>query len=165
MSRWDEHLEEVRCHCDEDGDGHPLAAARCTATVKAGTYTPVPHPSVTTEGGIGMRSLATYGTCPECRRRIRVVRIETRGTWGKVLPRLPGETKAAYRRRKLAEFGTGGETVGPLLQVAPGMAPHPHAGGECAGTGRVPIETRYAPGQRLADRQRANGDDSVRTTS
>ncbi len=166
MSRRDEHLDEVLCFCHgiEQASGHPLGTEGCTATVKAGSYTPTPHPSVTTESGSGMKALATYGTCPECRRRIRVVRIETRGAWGKVLPRLPGETKAAYRRRKLVEFGEGGETVGPLLQIAPAMAPHRHAGGECLGTGRVPTETRYTPGRRLADWQRANGD-AVRTAS
>lgn len=41
MSRRDEHLDEVLCHCDgDDRRGHPLAAARCTAKVRPAAYGP-----------------------------------------------------------------------------------------------------------------------------
>lgn len=138
MSARDAHLADVLCHCGGDDRGHPLADERCTETVKAGTYAPAPHPSVVGELG-GMRAQVTHGTCPECKRRTRVVRIETR-------VHTPGMNTSR---------------PGALAQIAPGMAPHRHAGTDCPGAGRVPAETKYKPGRVLAELKRELGANAV----
>lgn len=152
MSPRDGHLAELRCHCDDTADGHPLGETGCTNDVEMKAR-PLPAWGSGLVGGIGYGrpTGATYGTCRKCGQRVQVVRIETRDTWERACPRLPGESKAAHHRRKVAKFGHGGAR-GPLLQIHPGMAPHRHAGQDCPGTGLVPAETRYTPGRRLAER-------------
>lgn len=127
-------LADLRCHCAAtDGpDGHALDTEGCESDVKAGTYRDGwcsrDHRDV-------VRFCTTChsparGTCPSCRKQVQVRQIETRGL---VLGR-SGEAKR-----------------GSLLQVAPGMAPHRHAGKPCSGAGQPPVETRYTPGRELGD--------------
>lgn len=138
-------FDAILCHCGNDQAGHVPGADGCAeAPVRAGRngddwcsrdhsyHCPTCHP-------------APHGGCPVCRKRIKVVRIETRGAppahrWARD-PRAPKR--------------------GPLLQVQPGIGPHRHAGQDCPGAGQVPAETRYTPGRELASWISVNGDESV----
>ena len=157
MSARDQHLDAILCHCGGDEGGHPIAAARCSAEVeiKAGARKNLGWCSCDHRYGVCGCHGSIYGTCRECGQRVKVVKVETRGTWD-VFPRLPGETKASYDRRRVDEFGHA-RARGPLLQVMPAIAPHR----DCPGAGQPPAETRYTPGRLLAEWVKANGDESV----
>lgn len=153
----------ILCHCGGDADGHVPGADECSEVpIKAGHYCrPWPESAVSEYGRPATAHLvAARGTCPVCGKRVKVVRIETHGTWGQACPRLPGESKAADERRRVAKFGKAG-TRGPLLQVQPGIGPHKHSGRDCPGAGQVPAETRYTPGRELASWIHVHGDESV----
>ena len=147
------------CHCDQTGhlpaDGHPLGTPGCASEVKAGARENLGWCSRDHYYSVCSCHGSVYGTCRECGRRVKVVKVETRGTWD-VFPRLPGETKAGYDRRRVDKFGHAG-VRGPLLQVMPAIAPHR----DCPGAGQPPAETRYAPGRLLAEWVKANGDERL----
>lgn len=128
-----DRLEGILCHCDQtEGlpqDGHELGTPGCASEIKPGRYgddwCSLDH------GGSPVHTKchgSARGTCPECGKKFRVVRIEMRDhANGKVI------------------YGA----------AAPGMAPHKAAGQECPGTGRVPTETTFTAGRALAEWQAA----------
>ncbi len=168
MSPRDGHLAELRCHCDDTADGHPLDAEGCTSEVEVkarplptwgskGVFCPEDHYS----GVHGCHGPA-FGTCPVCGKRVKVLRIETRGDRSADLARRADEDDYAFlvRRNELRDQMKKSPR-GPLLQIHPGMAPHRHAGQDCPGAGQVPAETHYTPGRLLAEWTAKNGDQSV----
>lgn len=118
-------LETLLCHCEIDDSGHSLGTPGCSSEIKQGRYN-----DGWCELDHGSEPLHTKchgsarGTCPECGKKIKVVRIEMRD-----------------------------HANGRLLYGAatPGMAPHKLAGKECPGTGRVPTETTFTPGYALRE--------------
>lgn len=126
-------LEGVLCHCDQtDGlpqDGHELGTPGCLSVIRPGRY----GDGWCTKNHYGLTNCpkchgSAQGTCPECGKQLRVVRIEMRDhAGGKVI------------------YGA----------AAPGMAPHKSAGQECPGTGRVPTETAFTSGRALYEWQAA----------
>jgi hypothetical protein len=117
-------LETLLCHCDQTEflpqDGHPLGTPGCSSQIKQVTRTN----ALCQRDHYGIASCPNChsparGTCPECGKNARVVRIEMRDqATGRVL------------------YGA----------ATPGMAPHRVGGQECPGTGRVPAETTFTPG-------------------
>ena len=172
-------IDAILCHCDDDEVGHEPGADGCAEqAIKASTHY---CRSSTAPGKYGVTAAnfdrtapgwcsrdhygvcschgSIYGTCRECGRRVKVVKVETRGTWD-AFPRLPGETKATYDRRREAKFGESG-VRGPLLQVMPAIAPHRFTDQDCPGAGQPPAQTRYTPGRLLAVWVKANGDERL----
>lgn len=135
-------MSELLCHCRMNPDGHePGSVLDCEApTIRPGRWL---RPEIRRIGGYGSIDLAKVdarGTCPACRKNVRVVRIQVHRD-------LEGERRTG---RYLPPVENPAKPRGSALEVRPGMAPHKVAGAQCAGTGRVPTETRYTPGRELA---------------
>lgn len=124
-----DRFEGVLCHCDQaeglPADGHPLGTPGCSSEVKRGTYT---YDQCSLDHGSEPVHTRCHGsargTCPECGKKVQVVRVEMREhAGGKVI------------------YGA----------AAPGMAPHKVGGRDCPGSGRVPTETTFVVGAALVE--------------
>lgn len=126
-----DYFEGVLCHCDQAQDGHALGTPGCSSEVKKGTYT---YDQCSLNHGSEPVHTRCHGwargTCPECGKKFRVVRIEMREHAG---------GKVIYGAASL------------------GMAPHKAGGQECPGSGRVPTETTFTTGHALTQWQAAQG--------
>jgi hypothetical protein len=116
--------EDILCHCDQTEflpqDGHPLGTPGCASEIKAASRTSalcrLDHGSSPIHSSCHG---SARGTCPECGKYVRVVKVAFKNSDGKSL------------------FGMN----------RPGMAPHKVTGRECSGTGQVPTETAFTPGR------------------
>jgi hypothetical protein len=120
--------DEILCHCDQtDGlpqEGHPLGTPGCSSEIKRALRTSAVCSRCHDYGPFPCSCHGSArGTCPECGKKARVVKVTMRNADGKQI------------------FGV----------AALGMAPHKMAGRECPGTGRVPTETTYTQGRALTE--------------
>lgn len=79
MTARDNHLADVRCHCEVDEDGHPLGTPGCASVVKVGNRASLGICNKAHADWYGRSSGPctchgpARGTCPECDGHVRVV--------------------------------------------------------------------------------------------
>lgn len=130
-------MSELLCHCDGDHLGHELGLGLECPRIRPGRWLRPEIRTIGEYGDINFARVDARGTCPVCRRNVRVVRIQVHAEYargGRWLP--PVENPAKPR--------------GSALEIRPGMAPHTVARAQCPGVGKVPTETHYTPGKELA---------------
>lgn len=92
-----------------------------------------------TGGSFRRGEVKARGTCTECSKPRSVKRVETIGRRPDARP----------------------DQQGPLLNLAPLVAPHTVKGAACSGAGWPPAETRYTPGRELASWIEVHGKEAV----
>lgn len=115
-------MSELLCHCDGDHLGHELGAGLECPRIRPGRWLRPEIVRIGEYAHINLARVDARGTCPACRRNVRVVRIQVvTADRPDLHPLMPGVTLAGH----------------------PGMASHKDGGRTCDGVGQVPLETRY----------------------